>query len=106
MNVRQASVLGGLNTDTHKVITAGIYYVTVRTTCVTPSGIVITISQSGSASNSVSTPTTSPLQTDIELNTAFNCAADDIITVALTSSAAADQPPALVKSTIILRRGP
>lgn len=105
MNERQSSVSGGLSTDTHKVITAGMYSVSVRTTCVQPSGIVITIAQSGSTSNSVSTPTTSPLTADIQLNAQFNCAVNDLITVTLTSSATADQPPALIKTIITLRQG-
>lgn len=104
MNALQSSVATGLSTDVHKVVTAGVYSVTVRTTCVQPSGLVITISRTGSASNSVSTPTTSPLQQDIQLNAQFTCATGDLITVALTSSAAADQPPALIKSIIDLRR--
>lgn len=105
MNLTQQSCSSGLSTDTFKVLTADTYQIFVRTTDVPPSGIVITISQSGSTSSSFSTPTTSPLQSHIELNGKFNCAIGDILTVALTSSAPIDQPPNLIKTTINLREG-
>jgi hypothetical protein len=105
MNILQQSASSGLSTDTFKVTTAGMYTINVMSTDLPPSGIVITLSQSGSQTVSVSTPTTSPLQAHIEINAKFNCAVNDILTVALASSAPADQPPNLIKTLINLRMG-
>lgn len=105
MKINQPSVSSGLSTDTFKVDTAGMYSIYVNTTVKDPSGLVITISQTGSVSHSFSTPTTSPLTDHVELNAKFNCAANDVLTVAVTSSAPVDQPPNLIKSVINLRQG-
>src|ERR1700722_16353605 len=99
MNALKQTCLSGLNTDTHKVVTSGVYSIYVRTTDIPPSGIVITVSQTGSTSASFTTPTTSNLQNHIEINAKFNCAAGDILSVVLTSSAPADEPPNMIKTT-------
>lgn len=105
MNLMKPSCSSGLSTDTKKVLTAGQYTIYTRTTDIPPSGIVVTISQSGSTSKSVVTPLTSPLQTDIESNATFNCQVGDILSVVLTSAAPVDQPPNLIKTIINLRQG-
>jgi len=69
------------------------------------SGIVVTITQSGSASQTYTSATTSSQSPDTQVTGKFNCAAGDTITVAVTSSATADQPPSLVKTEINLRQG-
>lgn len=101
----QASVLNGLQTDTYKVKAAGIHSLYVESTVNFGSGLIITLSQSGSTSNSISTPATSAQQEFVSINQKFNCAVGDILTVAITSSASADQSPSLVKTTITLRLG-
>lgn len=101
----QSSVTSGLSTDTYRISVADLYSIYVRTTVIQPSGLVITISQTGSRSASFTTPTTSSLQEDIEINAKFNCAVGDILTVAVTSSAPVDQPPNLIKTIINLRQG-
>lgn len=105
MNLQKPTCISGLISDTKKIMSAGQYTIYTRTTDLPPSGLVVTISQSGSASHSFSTPTTSPLQTDVEMNATFNCAVNDILTVAVTSSATADQPPNMIKTIINLRQG-
>lgn len=105
MKVSQQSLVSGLSNDTFKVAVAGTYTVITKTTCLQPSGLVVTISQSGSTTASVTTPTTSPVQKHIELNGKFGCAIGDILTIAVTSSAAVDQPPSLIKTTINIRQG-
>ena len=69
------------------------------------SGIVVTATQSGSASTSYTIALTSPLSSDNQLTGRFNCAAGDLITVAISSSAAADQPPAILKTHVNIRQG-
>lgn len=105
MKYGQQSVSSGLSTDTIKILKAGVHSVYVKSSCKEPSGLVITISQSGSQTASFSTPATSPVQIHVEMNARFNCAIGDILTVAITSSAAADQPPQLIKTTIELKQG-
>ena len=105
MKAMQPSVMNGLNTDLFRVITAGLHSIYVETTVNEPSGLVITLSQSGSQTVSYTTPATSGQTNHVEVNGKFNCAVGDLLTVAVTSSASADQPPSLVKSTINLRQG-
>lgn len=105
MQAYRASDLSGLNSDSFKVQTAGVHSIYVRTTVNEPSGLVITISQTGSASNSFVSPATSAQQLSVEMNAKFNCAVGDVLTVAVTSSAAIDQPPNLIKSVIVLKQG-
>jgi hypothetical protein len=107
MNTQQESVMNGLNTDQCAVPSAGMYSLTVRSTLIPASGIVITATQTGSTTTTFTSAATSPVSPDNQLTAQFNCAAGDIITVAVTSSTAfpADQPPSLLKTTINLRQG-
>lgn len=105
MKVQQTSVSNGLSTDTHQVKTAGMYTIYAASTCLQPSSLVITISQTGSTSASITSATTSPLELVVSANKTFNCAVGDILTVAVTSSAPVDQPPSLLRTTINLRQG-
>lgn len=105
MNIDKISGNSGLSTDIFQVAVAGMYSLGVRSTVQQGSQLVITISQSGSVSSSVSTNPTSPVQQYLELNATFTCAIGDIIHVVLTSGALADQPPAAIQTTINLRSG-
>lgn len=105
MNKLYPSILNGLLTDTHQVIEAGQYHLDAASTINFGSGLVITLSQSGSQTVSFSTPPTSAQTNHVEISNKFNCAPGDILTVAVTSAADADQPPSLVKTTINLRLG-
>jgi hypothetical protein len=105
MNTMQQSVMNGLNTDQCAITQAGQYSITCRTTMVPASGLVITATQTGSESVTYTSAATSPVSNDNQLTGKFNCAVGDIISVTVSSSAAADQPPSLVKTTINLRQG-
>ena len=105
MNSGRATVLQGLISDTHQIITAGTYHMSARTTVLFGSGLVITLSQTGSQTVSVTTPPTSAQTDHIDISTLFNCAVGDILHFAATSVANADQPPSFVTSTINLRNG-
>jgi hypothetical protein len=105
MNTMRQSCSSGLSTDLHQVTTAGVYKIETRTTDIPPSGLVVTLSQTGSTSASFVSPTTSPVQQHIEMNGKFNCQVGDILSIVLTSSAPADQPPNLIKTTINLKMG-
>lgn len=105
MQLNQPCAASGLSTDTFKVGAAGIYSLYVNSTVQTPSGITITLSQSGSQSSSYSSPIASAQTNHVEANTKFNCAIGDVISVVVSSSAPIDQPPNLIKSVINLRQG-
>lgn len=105
MKLQQTSVSNGLSSETHKVAVAGMYSIYAASTMDQPSGLVITLSQAGSTSVSATSPTTSPQALTNQVQKTFNCAVDDILTVAVTSSAAKDQPPSLIRTTINLRQG-
>lgn len=105
MNNNKTSTSGGLSTDTWIVQEAGMYYLSAQTNMTTPSGLIITLAQTGSVSSSVSTPTMSAQATSASIQKTFNCAVNDVLTAVLTSSAPADQPPSLIKTTINLRNG-
>lgn len=106
MNALQQSCLSGLRSDQHKVVTPGVYSIYTRTTDIPPTGVIITLSQSGSVTVSHSSATPSPLTGHLEMNAQFVCAAGDVLTVSLTSSGAAnDLPPQMIKTTINLKQG-
>lgn len=105
MKAGQQSASSGLSTDTIKIQIAGVHSLYSRSTCVEPSGMVVTMSQTGSVTSSFSTPATSAQTNHIEMNAKFNCAVGDTLTVAVTSSARADQPPQLIKTLINLKQG-
>jgi hypothetical protein len=105
MSPQQASVMNGLNTDLCIIQAAGMYSITTRTNMVQPSGLVVTISQSGSMSKTFVSPTVSAQSEDIEVTGQFNCAVGDVISVVVSSSAPEDKPPSLVKTTVNLRQG-
>src|ERR1700677_4235679 len=105
MNNFQACVLSGLGTDTYKVITAGTHTLSAQSTVLPGSALVITLSQSGSQSVSVSDPATSPVELSVSIATRFNCAVGDILSVVTSSSAASDQPPNMIKTIVAVRLG-
>ena len=105
MNMTQQSVMSGLTTDTIAVATAGVYSMYARATEVPISGVVITLSQSGSTTASFTSLTTSPVEQVVTVNGKFNCQVGDILTIAVTSSATQDQPPNLIKTTCLVRQG-
>lgn len=106
MNALQQACLSGLRSESYKVTQAGVYSMYTRTTDIPPTGVIVTLSQSGSVTVSHSSTTPSPVQGHIEMNSQFVCAVGDILTVALTSTGAAnDLPPQMIKTTVSLRQG-
>lgn len=105
MNLNVSSASSGLSTDTFKVSIAGPYYMSAQSTVNEPSGLVITLSQTGSVSKSVVSPVCSAQEIAVSVNGSFNCAVGDILHVVVTSSAPIDQPPNLIKTIINLRQG-
>lgn len=100
MKIGQPSASSGLSTDTLTINVAGEHVIYSRTTMVPLSGIVVTMSQSGSASVSIASPQAAGPQSHIEMNAPFNCQVGDILQVVVSSSAPIDQPPNLIKTII------
>lgn len=98
-------VTSGLITERHQVVTAGMFTIQARSTVQQGSALVITLAQTGSQTVSVSTPTTSPVEESVSIQSSFNCASGDILTVTTSSSAPADQPPNMIQTVISLRAG-
>lgn len=101
----QAVVVCGLGTYTFTVITANHYFVSAQCLENPPSSVILTISQAGSATISVSTPAPSEFQEAIDLQRIFNCQIGDTLTVAITSAAPIDNQLNTVKTTINIRQG-
>lgn len=85
----QSNVLNDAGIGTYTVPTTGIYFLGTTTTLsvpVPPSTLVITLSQSGSASKSVSTTNQQDAQLHMELQGVFNCVVGDVLTATLTGT--------------------
>ena len=91
-----------LGTNTLNVTPAGPYTIQVQCTIPLNSGLQIVINQNGSAVVTVGGSTTNPTPTQQILSAGANlyCNNNDVITVVLSSSAAADQIPNNVKGQI------
>jgi len=105
MNIQQTSVFSGLGSDIFKAPVAGMYYMSANATELPVSGLVLTLSQSGSTTASISSPVTSPIQQVVNVQKVFNCAIGDILTMTSSSSAPGDQPPNMIKIITAVRLG-
>lgn len=103
--IMQEKVLTNLDTYNHTTLTASMYTVQVMLMEVPPSGCTITISQSGSTTNSVSTAVPAATQNHVELRTVLNCAINDNIAVTLASSTASDTGPNAIKALLKITPG-
>lgn len=118
-----AQSVAGLGTFSYTVVTAGLYTITCKSTLpyeqgtfnnssVTPSvasALQIVLSQTGSASNSVTVggAATNPTPTQPSIGTSIriNAAAGDVLSAVLSSANAIDVVPNNVKSNINLYQG-
>jgi hypothetical protein len=103
--MRAYTTLNGLQIGQYTATQSGPYSITTRTTMQYGSAVVVTATQSGSASTSYTIQPTSPVSSDNQLTGRFNCAQGDLITVVISSSAPADQPPNFIKTAINLKHG-
>jgi|SRR5665213_1404263 len=103
--IESTKVLSNLDTYNHTALSASMYTVSVKLSEVPPSGCTITIAQSGSTSNSVSTSVPAATQNHVELRTLLNCAVNDVISVTLASSSAIDQGPNAIKASLKISVG-
>lgn len=101
----QANIIVGLGSYTHTTTHAGPYTVSAQCSENPTSSIIITISQSGSSSVSVSSIAPTDSQSHIELQKQFTCAIGDVLTVALVSAAAIDNQLNNVKTIVRVFQG-
>ena len=86
MNLNSSGSIGGLGTFSYTASVAGVFFLECRSTFIAPSGVILTISQSGSASNSYSSLSLPANATHVEIANSFTCAIGDVITLAVASS--------------------
>jgi hypothetical protein len=99
------TVANGLGTWSITLTAAGMHTAQMSCNMTPPSGIIMTIAQTGSASSSVSSVAPTPAQNHIELRQQFNCAIGDIITFTIASSSAIDKSLNEVRTIIGLHVG-
>lgn len=86
--IGQSKVLNSLDTYNHTTLQATIYTVSVRMTMIPPSGLSVVIQRNGSPIASSASP--SAAQSNINLQIQVNCAANDLLSVVLSSGNVAD----------------
>jgi len=117
LSLNQSTVFGGLGTSTFTVVTGGLYtcefkaFVPYKTSgtsgdsasLVGGSSVVVTVNLNGSPVLTTVAP--SPTQPIVGGSVHMQCVANDVITVVLSSAAAADNALNAVKSIINLFQG-
>lgn len=113
-----STVITGLGTQTANIVAAGLYTIAVNltipyrpagtpgdsTSTVGASALAVVVNQNGSPILTLAAPP-SPTQPSMSGSVSVNCAANDAITVVLTSSAAADNALNAVKGTVNVYAG-
>lgn len=117
MQLNQSNVFAGLGTMTFTVVTAGIYTVAVQAflpyqasgssadSSVTTGGSDVTILVKQGATTKMTLEDPAPTQATLAGTVRLSCAAEDVITVVLSSSAAADNQLNSVKTIVNLYQG-
>lgn len=99
----QTKVLSNLDTYNHTALQTSMYVVEVQMNEIPPSGLQIQIKQNGSTKATSVAPTAA--QQALNLRIILNCAANDVIAVILSSSAASDSGPNAVKGILKITPG-
>lgn len=105
LKAASSNVICGLGTWTHTIATDGMYATQIRTTNHSPSGISISIAQTGSTSVSITSTPESSVQRHIEMQKVFNCITGDVITITLSSAVPTDQQLNNVKTIARINQG-
>lgn len=101
--IEQPFVFCGLGTLTHTLASTGNYNVKVQLSENPPSGLSLVVNKNGSPI--FTAPTITPTQIAQQFKTAFQAAANDVITVVLSSSSQIDNNLNTVKSSISIGGG-
>jgi hypothetical protein len=93
----QSSTLTGLGTYTYTIQTAGLYNISATSLVIPPSSVSIVIKQNGSTIATSNTP--SAVQQAINVGLLdHSCAANDVISFVVNSSATSDSLPNTTKT--------
>lgn len=101
--LNQNYVQDGLGTLTFNIPSAGNYQVLCQTTVNPASSLVIQVKQGGATKYTA--PAFTPTQSALQFKAPLVCAAADVITVVLTSSAAVDNQLNSIQSNISIGQG-
>lgn len=101
----ESNVIVGLGAYTHVCANTSMYFVDARSSVNPASSVIITIAQSGSVTDSVSSAAPAATQNNIELRKVFNCTAGDVLTVTMSSAAAIDNQLNNVKTIVSMHSG-
>lgn len=101
--IDQSKVISQLDTYNHTALQNSMYMVSVDMSEVPPSGISIVINQNGSPKATSTAP--SATQSNIKLQVVLNCAASDVIGIAITSSNAIDKALNGIKGILSIHTG-
>lgn len=103
VRIDQSLVTRSLDTYNYTVAQAGMLVVDVQMGEVPPSGLSIVIQKNSVTQVSSTAPAAA--QSIVDLRTILNCAANDVISVILSSSSAIDQGLNSVKGLINIHQG-
>ncbi len=101
----QTTSVAGLGVWTHTVATTQMYFASAQCLENPPSGITLTIAQTGSTSVSVSVASPAAAQEAINLQKIFNCVSGDVITFTIASSLDIDNQLNTVKTLLKITQG-
>jgi len=101
--LNQPQVFCGLGTLTFTIPTTGLYSVLFQTTEVPPSSLSVLVKKNGSTV--FTAPTLTTTQSAMQFKVGLSLAANDVITVVLSSSAAVDNALNNVKSITSIEQG-
>lgn len=104
LNNAVSNVICGLGSYSYSAEKNSMYSVSIRCTENVVSNIILTISQSGSATSSISSLLPGVDQMHIELRTVLNCQVGDVITVTISSALSIDNQLNTVTTIVNLHR--
>lgn len=96
-------VISNLDTYNHTAAAASMYTVSLAMSEQPPSGLVIQIKQNGSTIATAPAPTAA--QQVCQISTVLNCAANDLISVVISSAVPTDQNINAIKGILNIRQG-
>lgn len=105
LKASRSNVIVGLGSFTHTAGNTGMYTVSAFCNENPPSSVSIVLSQSGSTTASITSTAPAAAQQEIQVQKIFNCVAGDVLTVAISSSAAIDNQLNTVKTIVNVRQG-
>jgi hypothetical protein len=104
VNINQIKTLNALDTYNHTALTNNMYKVDCSVLELPPSGVIIQIKQNGTIKATTSTPPAAS-QMVVNLQIVLNCAANDLISVVLSSAQASDTGLNVIKGALNIHIG-